>query len=135
MDKEQGALDAEITEKIVGEYAKAAFCNVCDFYEIKDGVLTVKPLEKIPDSAAGAIAGLKQTKDGVELKFYDKYKALEAIAKIMGIPENGNGNASEAEESALRITVNHCVPRPQEQGTENDGQRNGGDTNNDNAEL
>ena len=98
--------EARITERIIDEYSKAAFCNVCDFYEIsKDGTLQVKPLESIPKSSAGAISGFKQTKEGIEIKFYDKYKALEAIAKIMGIASDDSGDSAH-------ITVNHSVPRP-----------------------
>lgn len=100
--------ETQITERIIDEYAKAAFCNVCDFYEITDGALTVKPLDRIPKFAAGAISGLKQTKEGIELKFYDKYKALEAIAKIMGI-------ASDDSDDCAQITVNHNVPRPKDE--------------------
>lgn len=100
MSSEQSLID---TERIIEEYGKIAFCNILDFYEVVDGNLQVKSIDEIPSEYAGAISGLKQTKDGVELKLYDKYKALEAIAKLLGIADDT--------EDEYQITVNHNVPR------------------------
>lgn len=109
MENEQNAV---LTGKIIDEYAKAAFCNICDFYEMSDGVLSVKPLNEITTEATGAIACLKQTKEGVEIKLYDKFKALEAIAKILGLTQ-------EVQEDT-QITVNHNIPRPENDGGDRD---------------
>lgn len=75
----------EITEKIIEELQKIAFA---DFSEIsKDfntslGAEFVENLAKY-ESGLAAVSQVKTVKDGVEIKFYDKLKALELLGKYV----------------------------------------------------
>lgn len=87
---------------MIDEYSKIAFCNICDFYTETDGELKARPLEQMPKEATAAIASLKGGKDGLEIKLYDKFKALEAISSLL----SGSDNKQEKQ-----ITIEHSIPR------------------------
>lgn len=80
----------EITQDMVlRELAKIGFANVTDFVEI-DGhgamcMVKVKPTADMEEDKIGAIAGIKEGTNGVEIKLNDKGKALELIGRHLGM--------------------------------------------------
>lgn len=80
----------EITQDMVlRELAKIGFANVTDFVTIKrDGEaakVEVKPTAEMPREKMGAIAGIKEGANGIEIKLNDKNKALELLGKHLGM--------------------------------------------------
>lgn len=98
----------EITQdKVIKELANIAFSNGTDFAQIverqyeeniydDDGncigtkpkkykCLELTATEKLTDEQKAAIAGIKQTTNGIEIKTNDKVKALELLGKHLGI--------------------------------------------------
>ena len=74
-----------------------AFSDFTDYIWIEDGEVRVKDTCRLTDSQRAAIAGIKDTGKGVEIKLHDKQKAIELLVKYLGFFE-GSG-----EESALRV--------------------------------
>nr|DAM07024.1 MAG TPA: Terminase small subunit [Caudoviricetes sp.] len=80
----------EITQdKVLKELAKIGFSDITDFVEIeKKGVFVavkIKATEDIPKDKIGAIAGIKEGANGIEIKTNDKVKALELIGRHLGM--------------------------------------------------
>lgn len=63
-------------------YEKLAYGKVNDAVQLmfRDG-LTPRELKKLD---LYSVAEMKQTKDGLEIKFYDRMKALEALHELEG---------------------------------------------------
>lgn len=80
----------EITQDMVlKELAKIGFADVTDFVTIEDKgilrVVQVKTTDEMPGDKMGAIAGIKEGANGIEIKLNDKGKALELIGRHLGM--------------------------------------------------
>ena len=80
----------EITQDMVlKELAKIGFADVTDFVTIENKgilrVVEVKPTDEMPRDKMGAIAGIKDGANGIEIKLNDKGKALELIGRHLGM--------------------------------------------------
>jgi phage terminase small subunit len=80
----------EITQDMVlKELAKIGFADVTDFVTIENKgilrVVEVKPTDEMPRDKMGAIAGIKEGANGIEIKLNDKGKALELIGRHLGM--------------------------------------------------
>lgn len=74
-------------ERIVRELGSIAFHDVTEMVRITKGGKTVKikSTDEIPEELRAAIASIKKTKEGVEVKFHDKSKALDMLARHAGM--------------------------------------------------
>lgn len=88
---------------VLRELTKIGFANITDYLEVKEMEVVTgydksdKPIvnsmkmvdvyetARIHKEKLGAIAEIKQTKDGIAIKMHDKVKALEDIAKHLGM--------------------------------------------------
>ena len=87
-----------MNEETVLEALRAiAFSDFTDYIRIEDGEVRVKDTRLLSGAQRAAIAGIKDTGKGVEIKLHDKQKAIELLVKYLGFFE-GSG-----EESALRV--------------------------------
>lgn len=76
----------EITQDMVlKELAKIGFANVTDYVTIEGPYVKVKQTEDMPPDKLGAIAGIKEGANGIEIKLNDKGKALELIGRHLGM--------------------------------------------------
>ena len=80
----------EITQDMVlKELAKIGFADVTDFVSIEDKgaykAVQVKSTAEMPGDKLGAIAGIKEGANGIEIKLNDKGKALELIGRHLGM--------------------------------------------------
>jgi len=86
----------EITaENIVAELAKIGFADIADFISIEEEInpetgipfryVAVKRTRDMPQAKRAAIAGIKQTSQGIEVKLYNKVEALELLGKHLGL--------------------------------------------------
>lgn len=75
----------EVVEKIIDELKKIAFTDfsetakILDSEENADFILKLAKFERY----FPAISQIKAVKDGIEIKFYDKLKALELLGKYV----------------------------------------------------
>ncbi|MDV7392014.1 terminase small subunit, partial [Arthrospira platensis SPKY1] len=88
---------------VLKELAKIGFANITDYLEVKEMEVVTgydkndKPIinnmkmvdvyqtASIHKDKLGAVAEIKQTRDGIAIKMHDKVKALEDIAKHLGM--------------------------------------------------
>ncbi|WP_315069631.1 terminase small subunit [uncultured Clostridium sp.] len=80
----------EITQDIVlEELRRIALAKPTDFFEVEDmgqyKRVSIVPTKDIPEDKIGAIAGIKQGANGIEVKLHDRLKALELIGRHLGM--------------------------------------------------
>ena len=86
------------------ELAAIAFANGYDFAQvIKPGVVRVIPTEEIPQDKRKAVASIKETANGTEIKTYDKVRALELLGKHLGIFDSNNNTITEQENNIFEV--------------------------------
>lgn len=97
---------------VLEELRRLSFADLADMVDATTGKL--KPLHEMPPAARAAIASVKLTKknltagygvmeDVVELKLWDKPRALEMLAKHFGL-------LTEKLEHSGEITIRHEIP-------------------------
>lgn len=67
--------------------------------EIRGNKFTVKDMNDIPDNLVSCIQSVKSTRDGIEVKLYDKISAIDRLSKMLGWDKPTNNN------STVRIVV------------------------------
>ena len=92
----------KLADRIIEELVAIGFARATDYLYTKDGVLTVKDTEQLPEDAGAAIASIERSTTGLKVKFYDKLKALEMLGKCVGLFEPAQ---PEQEENNLLQTV------------------------------
>lgn len=76
---------AKVVEKEYIEEIKDEEGNVVDTKEHRYKAVEVLETDKLEQNKLAAIAGIKSTKDGIEVKTNDKIKALELMGKYLGM--------------------------------------------------
>ena len=91
IQKRQGKIQAKLEisqERIIQELASIAFANGADFAEVIElgGLQTVefKATKGLPPEKRAAIASIKSGSSGMEVKTYDKLRAMELLGKYLG---------------------------------------------------
>lgn len=91
-----------VTEQaILRELSAIAFSDFTDFVRVEDGRVAITDSRNLDYSRRAAIAGIKDTGKGVEIKLHDKQKALELLAKYLGLFDR----ADSPEEHAIRVEL------------------------------
>lgn len=77
-------------KEVLREYAKIGFSNITDYLKIQtdegnNQFVELYDTESIAREKMDAVAEIKQTKDGISLKLYDKKGALDSIARHLGM--------------------------------------------------
>ena len=93
----------EITQdRVIEELAAIAFAKATDFVQISHGNVILTDTSKLSESQIKAIAGIKEGKNGIELKLNDKEKALELLGRHLGMfKDKLEVTGLEAEQSKL----------------------------------
>lgn len=79
--------------RILQELGRIAFVDPTAIFT--DG-FGIKDLDEMTDDARAVIAGMKQTKYGMEIKLHSKLEALSMLAKIAGMLKDGPSVAVQA---------------------------------------
>ena len=76
----------EITQDMVlQELAAIAFARATDYVSVMGGMVEVKDTDQLSDSQIAAIAGIKETQNGIEVKLGSKEKTLELLGRHLGM--------------------------------------------------
>lgn len=76
----------EITQDMVlKELAAIAFTDITEIVNTDGEEVYIKPTATLSNVKKKAISSIKQTKDGIEIKFHDKEKALEMLGRHLGM--------------------------------------------------
>ena len=84
---------------ILAELCAIAFSDFTQYVRVEDGKVLVTDSRDLDYSQRAAIAGIKDTGKGVEIKLHDKQKALELLAKYLGLFEH------TGEDGLLRVEL------------------------------
>lgn len=94
-------------DRLLQEYAKIAFFDIREIYDVDGGLIHVKQLD---DNSAGAIASIKSSEEWgedeegnkiitgtlKEVKVFDKIRALQDLGKHLGLFEKDNDQKAKA---------------------------------------
>ena len=86
-------------ETVLNALKAIAFSDFTDYIRIEEGEVRVKDTGLLTDAQRSAIAGIKDSGKGVEIKLHDKQKALELLVKYLGLFQ------TPEEENALRVEL------------------------------
>lgn len=76
----------EVTQDmVVKELAAIAFSKATDYAAVKGGAVCIKDTDSLSDEQIRAIAGIKEGRNGIEIKLNDKEKALELLGRHLGM--------------------------------------------------
>lgn len=83
-------------DRVVEELAKIAFASVTDYVTVEEKIVgkhigkhvVVKSTCDISRELLGAVASIKEGTNGIEVKLHDKVRALEDLAKHLGMFKN-----------------------------------------------
>lgn len=76
----------EITQdRVLQELAAVAFSNATDYVEVRDNAVIIKDTASLSDTQIKALAGIKESRGGIEVKLNDKLKALELLGRHLGM--------------------------------------------------
>ena len=87
-------------ERVLGELRAIAFSDFTRFIRVEDGTAVVTESGLLDPAQRAAIAGIKDTGKGVEIKLHDKEKALELLVKYLGLFDR-----AEPEAASLRVVI------------------------------
>ena len=98
----------EVTQdQVVKELAAIAFAKATDYAEVRDGQVIIKNTTDLSDMMVRAIAGIKEGRNGVEIKLNDKGKALELLGRHLGMfKDRMEVSGLEEEKSKLDDLIN-----------------------------
>ena len=72
-------------ERVVEEYRKLAFANTTDAIKVRGGWVYIEDTDDLTPDQQAAISEIRQTKEGVSVKFHSKQAALDSLGKYLGI--------------------------------------------------
>lgn len=83
--QERAAKRSNITlDKITEELAKIGFANITDALKFKGKKVTLTDSDLLDPDVTAAISEVRQTKEGISVKFHDKRAALVDLGKHFG---------------------------------------------------
>ena len=109
-------------EDVVKELSLIAFSNIKDHASWTPDNVTLKNSVELTKEQAACIESVKQTKDGVQIKLFNKMDALNSLGKYLGIFVEKTENkvsfegGDENGKPVLHITLNHgdvTIPTPE----------------------
>ena len=76
----------EITQdRVLNEIANLAFTDRTGIVNLKNNSLIIKNFDELSEEQKACISGVKETKYGIEVTFYNKEKALEMLGRHLGM--------------------------------------------------
>ena len=107
--RERQSKRTEITaDRVIEELAAIAFTDRSELASINDkGYVAVNPTNKWSKEAKKAVSSIKESQNGIEVKSYDKLRALELLGKHFGIFESKqNSDTEEIEDDGFIDALN-----------------------------
>ena len=72
-------------DMVVRELAAIAFARLTDYVNVKGGMVKIEDTSSLTEYQVKALAGIKQGKNGIEVKLNDKLKAAELLGLHLGM--------------------------------------------------
>ena len=111
--QELKARSRDITiERVLEEMRRLAFAQTTDMVTLKDGFVVIKDTDSLTTEQKSAISQIRQKKDGeLEVRFYDKQKALDSLAKYLGLFSDKNTGQNPGVQPQINIVFGEA-PAP-----------------------
>ena len=95
----------EVTQdRVIRELASIAFADLSDFVKIDPtGRVVITQTAELTPAQRRAVSMIKETRDGVEVRLYDKQRALELLGKHMGMFRDRIEIAPSVSDAARKI--------------------------------
>ena len=91
-------------ERVLEEYRRIAFAQTTDMVTLKGGWVQIADTDSLTTEQKSAISQIRQKKDGeLEVRFYDKQKALDSLAKYLGIFSDKNTGQNPGVQPQINI--------------------------------
>lgn len=74
-----------LAKRVMSEWQRLAFFDVTQFLNVSGPFVYLSSIEELPAHFKPAIKSIENTQMGVKVTFHDKQKALESIAKCLGM--------------------------------------------------
>lgn len=91
----------ELADFVMKEWHKMAMADITEALNIVGPIIMVKDISEIPQHLRNCIKSIKTTSNGVEVVFHDKHKALENLAKALGMFIERTQNVNSEYESLV----------------------------------
>ena len=102
----------EITQdKVIKELANLAFTDRTDIVTITSGRVIIQNFDDLTIEQRACIAGVKETKFGIEVLFYGKEKALEMLGRHLGMFNDKIEVKGELEQEFRILLMKNLVHR------------------------
>lgn len=99
-------MNARKKKRILRTLETIAFTDLKDICTWKENKLQLRPTEEISKQALHAIAEIKESSSGIQLKLYSKLKALDILAKYYGLYNtNTSSNDNATQQSTTPLDV------------------------------
>lgn len=105
LKEEQQRVKHVSSATVLGELASIAMSNIADIMSWEDNTITLKSSDELPRHITAAIAEISETKHGLKIKFHNKIKALEALAKAMELFGNAFVDQNDVSNEIGRASV------------------------------
>ena len=91
-------------DRVLEEYRRIAFAQTTDMVTLKGGLVQISDTDSLTTEQKSAISQIRQKKDGeLEVRFYDKQKALDSLAKYLGIFSDKNTGQNPGVQPQINI--------------------------------
>ena len=107
--KERSARTEITQDRVLQELAAIGFAKGTDYANIVAGCVVVNDTGSLTEQQKAAIIGIKQTKEGVEIKLASKERALELLAKHLGLLAERMGYEEEVEDDPLTKSIKEAA--------------------------
>lgn len=106
LQKQQSKRTEITADRVLEELAAIAFSDRSKFSYVTNNGVRFTPTEELSDSEKRSIASIIDGKNGIEIKSYDKLRALELIGKHIGMFEKNHADQEEPEDDGFIEALN-----------------------------
>ncbi|MDP2335345.1 MAG: terminase small subunit [Bacteroidota bacterium] len=110
--REKARQKVDITkQEIISELAAILRANIRDYMTFDGKKIEFKSFDELTETQLKAIEGIKQTKNGIELKLHGKSWSIDRICKILGfdLPQDMNIMFEKMDETTLDALVERII--------------------------
>ena len=87
-------------DDVLRELASMAFLDITDIVSVRDGKVFIANTDELPPEKRKMISGIKEGQYGLEIKFYDRLRALEMLCKHLGLFDQKKDELDRKEQQA-----------------------------------
>ncbi len=87
-------------DDVLRELASIAFLDITDIVSVREGKVFIADTDELPPDKRKMISGIKEGQYGLEIKFYDRLKALEMLCKHLGLFDQKKDELDRKEQEA-----------------------------------